>query len=49
MKKCKLTKSSYNTIKDRYKYDVGYSEQKETIKNTYASTFGKKEFIEKSN
>lgn len=42
--KVQIDESSYNTIKDRYKYDVGYSEAKETIKNTFdsASTFGRK-------
>lgn len=35
---------SYSILFDRYKHDVGYSEAKETIKNTFdsASTFGRK-------
>lgn len=35
---------SYSVLFDRYKRDVGYSEAKETIKNTFdsASTFGRK-------
>ena len=35
---------SYSVLFDRYKHDVGYSEAKETIKNTFdsASTFGRK-------
>ena len=35
---------SYSILFDRYKRDVGYSEAKETIKNTFdsASTFGRK-------
>lgn len=35
---------SYQTIKQRYKHDVGYLEAKETLKNTFdsASTFGRK-------
>ena len=35
---------SYSVLLDRYKHDVGYSEAKETIKNTFdsASTFGRK-------
>ncbi|MDG0844436.1 MobA/MobL family protein [Staphylococcus equorum] len=39
----------YQKLKDRYKYDVGYIEAKETIKNTHqtASTFGRKIMNEK--
>lgn len=35
---------SYSVLFDRYKHDVGYSEAKETLKNTFdsASTFGRK-------
>ena len=35
---------SYSVLFDRYKHDVGYSEAKETMKNTFdsASTFGRK-------
>ena len=35
---------SYSILFDRYKHDIGYSEAKETIKNTFdsASTFGRK-------
>ncbi|MGX0171375.1 MobA/MobL family protein [Staphylococcus hominis] len=35
---------SYSVLLNRYKHDVGYSEAKETIKNTFdsASTFGRK-------
>ncbi|MEB6261447.1 MobA/MobL family protein [Staphylococcus haemolyticus] len=35
---------SYSILFDRYKHDVGYSEAKETLKNTFdsASTFGRK-------
>lgn len=39
----------YQKLKDRYKYDVGYIEAKETIKNTHqtTSTFGRKIMNEK--
>lgn len=40
----KENSESYNTIKQRYKRDIGYSEAKETLINTFdtASTFGRK-------